>query len=178
MRNSSSRASSCDLALALVGLDRLEHGQNILLHGEPSEDRGLLRQVADAKPGPAIHRQLGHVPAVDRDGALVGGDQSRNHVEHGGLAGAVRPQQPDGLAAAQIETDAADDGALLEALDHGANGEQADGGLGLGPWRMVERFRGDRARLCGDCLATWERQQFAHYPFRSLEVKRRPVNIS
>jgi len=40
------------LALLLVGFDRLEHGKNVLLHGQPPEDRGLLGQIADAKPRP------------------------------------------------------------------------------------------------------------------------------
>ena len=80
------------LALGLVGLDRLEHGENVLLDGEPAKDGGLLRQIADAEPRAAIHRQLGHVAAVDADRAFVGGDQPGDHVEHGGLAGAVRPQ--------------------------------------------------------------------------------------
>ena len=106
------------------------------------------------------------------------GNQPGDHVEHGGLAGAVRPEQSDRFAAADVEADAADDGALLEALDHGADGQPAGARIGPGSRRMVDRLRGSGSPLCGDCLAAWERQQFAHYPFRSLALKRRPVNIS
>ena len=125
-----------------------------------------MRQIADAEPRAPIHRQLGHVRAVDLDRALVGGNQARDHVEHGGLAGAVRPKQPDSLAAADIETDAADDGALLEALDHGADGEAADGRIGLG--LGYDRLAAWVVPALAECLAAWKRQQFAHYPFRSF----------
>ena len=38
--------------------------------------------------------------------AAIRRDQAGDHVEHGGLAGAVRTQQPDRLAAADIDADA------------------------------------------------------------------------
>src|SRR6185503_5828795 len=97
------------LALLAAGLDHLEHGANILFDSEAAKDRGFLRQVADAEPRALIHRQLGHVMAVEFDGAAIGLDQSGDHVEHRGLAGAVRTQQADRLAAADIDADAAHD---------------------------------------------------------------------
>ena len=52
---------------------------------------------------------------------LVGLDQPGDHVEHGGLAGAVRPEQSDRLAAPQRQAhalhDLAADEALLDAVD-------------------------------------------------------------
>ena len=45
------------LAPGAVGLGDLEHRADIVLDVEAAEDRGLLRQVADAEPRAAIHRQ-------------------------------------------------------------------------------------------------------------------------
>src|SRR4029079_9607627 len=118
------------------------------------------------------------VAPIDLDRAFVGGNETGDHIEHGGLARAVRPEQSDRLAAAEVETNAADDGALLEALDHGANGETADAWIGVVARPMVEWLCGGHALLGGDCLAAWERQQLAHYPFRSPTLKRPRVNIS
>src|SRR6202030_3124273 len=98
-----------------------EHGADVVLDIEAAEDRGFLRQIADAEPGALVHRQLGDVAAVELDAALVGFDQPGRHVEHGGLAGAVRAEETDGFALAHIEADAFDhhaaDEALLDAMD-------------------------------------------------------------
>ena len=51
-------------------LDHLEHGADIVLDAQAAEDRGLLRQVADAEPGAAVHRQIGDVVAVQQHAAL------------------------------------------------------------------------------------------------------------
>ncbi len=93
---------------------------------KPAEDRGLLRQVADAEARALIHRQVRDVVAVELDLALVGLDQPGDHVEHRGLAGAVRPEQPDRLTAPQREAhalhDLAADEALLNAVDRERTG--------------------------------------------------------
>ncbi len=47
--------------------------------------------------------------AFERDHAEIGRDQTGDHVEDRGLAGAVGAEQPDGLALAQIEAGLADD---------------------------------------------------------------------
>ena len=47
--------------------------------------------------------------AIELDAAAVGLDQPGDHVEHGGLAGAVGTQQADRLAAAHMDADALDD---------------------------------------------------------------------
>src|SRR6185437_4076920 len=100
-----------------------------------------------------------------------------DHVEHGGLAGPVRTEQPHRFAPPQLETDAADDGTFLETLHHLGDDEPAgESRIDVPGWRALRGMRGGSVSLCGDCPAAWERQQFAHYPFRS-ELKRRPVNI-
>ncbi len=110
-------------APAPVRLHHFEHRADVVLDIEAAEDRGLLRQVADAEPGALVHRQRGDVVAVELDAAAVGLDQAGDHVEHGGLAGAVRAEQADRLAAAHIERDALDHRAAAEALLDAVGGE-------------------------------------------------------
>jgi hypothetical protein len=68
----------------------------------------------------------GDVLAVQIDRAVVGGDQAGDHVEAGGLAGAVGAQQARDLAALQAQGDALDDRAVAERLADGVD-EQAYG---------------------------------------------------
>ena len=63
-------------AIDAVGVERLQDCQDVLLDGEAAENRGLLRQIADALAGADIHRIVGHVRAVE---------------EHAPGSGAVRP---------------------------------------------------------------------------------------
>src|SRR5262249_21748694 len=83
--------------------DHFEHGANVLLDIEAAEDRGLLRQIADAKPRALIHRKLGDVVTVELDAAGVGFDQTGDHVEDRGLARTIRTKQSDRLAAPNVE---------------------------------------------------------------------------
>src|SRR6185295_16057530 len=53
---------------------------------------------------------------VDQDAALVGLHQADDHVETGGLAGAVRTKQADDLAAVDGQADITHDLAALVAL--------------------------------------------------------------
>ena len=67
-----------------------------------------------------------------------------------------------GLAAGEIQADAAYNHALLEAFDDGADGEPAIAGL-----TQSFGFARDRLHRCGDllgsdCLKARERQQLAH----------------
>jgi hypothetical protein len=92
-------------SLAAALLAQLDHRQHVLLHRHAAEDRGFLRQIAQAGAGALVHRQGGDVLAIEVDRAVVGRDQAGDHVETGGLAGAVGAQQAGHLAAAQGETD-------------------------------------------------------------------------
>src|SRR5581483_3703112 len=87
-----------------------------LLHGEAAEDRGFLRQIADAEPGALVHRQRRDIETVELDAPAVGRNQSSDDVEDRGLAGAVRPEQADRLAAADVEACALDHLAPAEGL--------------------------------------------------------------
>ena len=140
------QASSSASRFFLLGLDHFEHRADVLLDRQAAEDRGFLRQIADAEPGALVHRQLGDVVAVELDGAVIRLDQAGDHVEHGGLAGAVRTEQADRLAAADIDADAAHDLAGAKALFHAMHSQKsgapqqlgAAGAVGLGrPRRLV-----------------------------------------
>ncbi|MNC85067.1 hypothetical protein D3C83_06420 [compost metagenome] len=52
-----------------------------------------------------MHRHVGEADVVEMQFAAVHRHQPHHHVEAGGLAGAVRPEQPDDLAAAHLEGD-------------------------------------------------------------------------
>ena len=125
MLNSSSSASSSASRVLRLGLDHFEHGADVLLDGQAAKDRGFLRQIADAEPRAPVHRQPRDVVAVELDAAAVGLDQPGDHVEHRGLAGAVRPEQADRLAAPDIDADAAHHLPRAETFFDAVHGEIA-----------------------------------------------------
>src|SRR5208337_3752098 len=86
------------LPLAPGDADGLEDGHDVLLDGQLAEHRGLLGEVADPAPGPAVHAQPRDVLPVEQDPALGRRDQPDDHVEDRRLSGSVRPQEPDDLA--------------------------------------------------------------------------------
>src|ERR1051325_1269001 len=90
-----------------LGLRHLQHRPDILLDGQPPDDRGFLRQLTDPEAGAAIHRKFCDVLAVELDGAGVRRDQAGNDVEAGGLPGPVRTQQAHDLAALHRHIDVA-----------------------------------------------------------------------
>ena len=141
MPNSSSSCSSRSRRALRVGLGDLEHGQDILLDRQAAEDRGFLRQIAEAEDRPAVHRQVGDVLPVEEDAAAVGPDQAHDRIEAGRLAGAVGPEQPDHLAALNVERDVVEHRAPVIGLGDRADFEPADRLLRLG--RMDAR----RSRL-------------------------------
>src|SRR6185437_13053598 len=112
------------LAHLVHGLDDLENGADVVLDGEAAEDRGLLRQVADAETGAPVHRQIGDVVPVEADRADIGGDEPGDDIEAGRLAGAVRTEQPDRLAALHGDADVAQHRTLAKALAE-AGGDEA-----------------------------------------------------
>jgi hypothetical protein len=63
-----------------------------------------------------VHRLVADVQVVDQYAALIGLDQADDHVEAGGLAGAVGAEQADDLAAVDGQADVAHDLAALVAL--------------------------------------------------------------
>ena len=91
------------LALGVAHPERLEDAGEVLANGEPPEDRRLLRQVADAEPRAPVHGLAGELVIPERHPAAVGRHEPDDHVERGGLAGAVRPEEADHLARLDVE---------------------------------------------------------------------------
>src|SRR5579859_1688077 len=89
-----------------VALAQLDHSHDVFAHAHAAEDRGLLRQIAHAHAGALVHRLRGDVLAVEVDRAIVRRDQAGDHVEAGGLAGAVGAEQAHDLAPRQPQGDA------------------------------------------------------------------------
>src|SRR5271169_998455 len=103
-------------ARVALRFDHLEDRANILLDGKPAKDRRLLRQVADAATGAAVHRKIGDVLPVEADRSGISGDEPSDDIKTGGLAGPVRSEQPDHLAALHRHVDAAQHRPTLKAL--------------------------------------------------------------
>src|SRR5262249_19102851 len=88
---------------------RLEDGEDVLLDGQLAEDAGLLRKVAHAEAGAAIHLQTGDVLAVEVHDAIVGRELAGGHAETCCLAGAVGSEQANDLARLDVKADAVHD---------------------------------------------------------------------
>ncbi len=110
---------------------KLEHGEQVLAGGEPPEDGGLLRQIADAPSRPTVHGIAGDVDPREPHPAGIGFDQPGEHVETGGLARAVRPEQAVDLAALHREIDPVHHGPPPVALDETRGLEPHRGRLAL-----------------------------------------------
>jgi hypothetical protein len=78
---------------------------HVLLRGQHAVEAGILEHDAEA---PArLVRMGGHVQPVDADAAAGGLQQRGQHLDGGGLAGAVGPQEGEYLAASHREIEAA-----------------------------------------------------------------------
>jgi hypothetical protein len=91
------------LTAAAGGVElQLQHRAHVLGHVELAKDRRLLRQVTQAQARAAVDGHVLDRPAVDGDVAGAGAHQAHDHVERGGLAGAVGAEQTDHLALATV----------------------------------------------------------------------------
>jgi hypothetical protein len=79
--------------------------QQVLDHGRAFEQLDVLECARDAVPGGVMARNARDVLPAQRDAAAFRAEDARDHVEHRGLAGAVR----------------ADDGKHLALLDRKAH---------------------------------------------------------
>ncbi len=148
MPNSASNSSSIMSARGGVGLDDLQRRHDVLLDIQAAEHAGFLRQIADAQAGAAIHRQARDVGAVQADLPGVGPHQADDHIERGGLAGAVRAQQPDGLTALERDGDIPHHRPSLIGLADAARGQALDVVARFGrrvPHRLLDVVRGIRS---------------------------------
>ena len=71
-----------------------------------------------------MHRQAGNVPVQKFDVALVRFHHADDHVERGGLARAVRPEQPDDFAGTHFHRNAVDDAPAAIGLHQVSGVEQ------------------------------------------------------
>src|SRR3972149_3256288 len=103
--------------LGAAEVQRLQDGQQVLLDGELAEDRGLLREVADAHPAALVHGQARDLLTLEEDPAALRRQQADHHVEGRGLPRPVGAEQAHDLTTLDVERHVVDDLALLEPLD-------------------------------------------------------------
>src|SRR6266511_4081423 len=104
----------------------------VLLGGEVVVQGGVLEDQADAPPHLGL--ALDHVEAGHAGAPRARPQQRAQHRDGGRLAGAVGPQEPEGLAGRDAEAHAADGLDLVEPLDQ-ALGLDGGGAVGRGPGR-------------------------------------------
>ena len=126
-----------DRAPCVSGLPSLalqfEHGADVLLDRQLAEHRGFLRQVRQAERARAggsagsrcRRRSMSMSPASERH-------QADDHVERGGLAGAVRAEQADHFAAVDLQRHVAHHQALAVAFLQAADDQGAAAGCNGG----------------------------------------------
>ena len=78
-------------------IGHLQDGPDVVLDRQSAEYRSFLSQVADPLLGAFVDRLVGQFLVFEENRTLVGLDQSDDHVERRGLAGAVRAEQSDDL---------------------------------------------------------------------------------
>jgi hypothetical protein len=80
--------------------------QDVVQYAQPLEQRQVLEGAGDAESGNRGGRRAGDVAPPQAYPALVRGIEAGHDVDHGGLAGAVRSDQAEDLAAPDREIDA------------------------------------------------------------------------
>ncbi len=100
-----------ELVVAFLGVRfmHLKNGLDVVFDRQSAENRCFLRQIPYAEAGTTIHRHGGDVVAVNGDLARINRHETGNHIKAGRLAGAVRPQQAHGFAAAYNQRNTIDD---------------------------------------------------------------------
>src|ERR1700733_13859821 len=109
----------------------LENGHDIARHRHAPKHRWFLREVAEAELGAAVHRQAPNIAVVEEDLAMLAARQADDHVKGGGLAGTVRTQQADHLAAFDLERDILEDRAGFVAFGEIKRPKDAHGLFGV-----------------------------------------------
>src|SRR5690242_7939118 len=86
-----------------------------------------LERAGEAEAADGVRLESHHRAAVEADLAGVGGEEARQQVEGGGLAGAVRTDEPEHLAARHLEREIAHRLEASEALREPRDLEQRRG---------------------------------------------------
>ena len=121
-------------------LSREGSHHDVLERGEPGEGLHELERPREAQAADRVGLEPDQGRAVERDRAVSRGVEAGDEVEHGGLAGAVGPDEPDDLAALDREVESAHRGEPAEALVQPAQLEQA---------QEARRARSQPIRPCG-----------------------------
>jgi hypothetical protein len=102
----------------------------IVEHGELEVERVLLGYQADTAADP---RTIGgRIEPEYPEGPGADGRHARDHPHGGGLAGAIGSEEPERLAAGDLEVDPVHGDELVEALGQLARQDQRRGVLGCG----------------------------------------------
>ena len=94
---------------------------DVFLDAEARKGLEDLESAGDAVAVERVRAHPGDVPAVEAHGSRVRREKSRDEVEQRGLAGAVRPDEADDPALADIERDVAAGEHAAEPLGHSAH---------------------------------------------------------
>ncbi len=98
--------------------------EHVVEHGHRAEQLDVLERARDPAPHDAVRRRTQKALAGEAHAAGVGLVEPGDHVEEGGLAGAVRADQPDDLPRVDVERDVVDRDDPPEPPRHVPNLEQ------------------------------------------------------
>ena len=115
-------------------------GAQVVLDTEVGEDPLAAGHLGDAEAGDLVGRQMGDVPPVEDDGAVIGLDDAADGTQQGRLAGPVGAEEGDDLALADLDGDVAQHLDAVVADVQLAYGEQRQA-----PGLTVDEHLGPRA---------------------------------
>jgi hypothetical protein len=119
------RLLACRFEIMLAASEAKQRAdRDVLKHGEPWKRFGHLKGAADAAMRARVRRQAIDLFAVEKQAAVVGEDRAADEADEGRFAGAVRADQPEHLAAPQLETDVVDGLEPVKALGEALRLEQ------------------------------------------------------
>jgi len=110
-----------------VGFHGFENGVDVVGDGKLSKNRGFLRKIRNAEARAAVHRQVRNLRIAEEDLARRGFHAARHHVEGGGLASTVRPQQPHDLSGLHLQINRPNHVSLAVAFGQRHSGQRAHG---------------------------------------------------
>src|SRR6185295_6461677 len=109
---------------ARTGTSEVEPDHEVLEHRHAPERPRNLEAAGDAAACPQVRRQLGDVLAAEHHAAGLRTQRAGNAVDQRRLARAVRPDQPEPFAFADIDADIVERGEATEGLGQGRNLQQ------------------------------------------------------
>ncbi len=113
---------------------------DVVLDAERRKRPHDLEGTPDAAPADAIRRQAFDALASEGDGAAVGREYARDHVEQSGLAGAVRTDHSENAAFRHVEAELVDRDEAAEALADAIDfQERAHGSRSVSPSRRLSQ---------------------------------------